>query len=167
MGFVAAGAAWLVYRSWQIAPNWKTRGSFAGLGIALLIGSALGGYHFTASGPVSWIHYTPQKFQNALSQGKVVVLVFTAEWCLNCKALEQSVLKDRSVAAVLNEADVAAIKVDITGRNPDGKARLQATGHLTIPLLVIYDGKGREVFKSDFYTPEQIIDSVNRARRPS
>jgi thiol:disulfide interchange protein len=60
--------------------------------------------------------------------------------------------------------NVAPIKVDITGNNPQGKAKLQEIGHLTIPLLVVYSPAGKEVFRSDFYTADQILAAVNKAR---
>ncbi len=55
------------------------------------------------------------------------------------------------------------MKVDITGNNPDGKARLKEAGSLTIPLLVIYDPSGREAFKADFYTADEIVEAVESA----
>jgi thiol:disulfide interchange protein DsbD len=164
MGLVASAGVWMAWRTWQMTRKRITRATFAVLGILIVSVSAMGAHHFTDPGPVAWIHYTPERFQKALSQNKAVVMVFTAEWCLNCKALEQSVLKSDAVVAGLNEDDVAAIKVDITGHNPDGQIRLSATGVLTIPLLVIYDSEGREVFKSDFYTPEQVLEALSRAR---
>ena len=56
------------------------------------------------------------------------------------------------------------MKVDITGKNPAGKARLKQIGHLTIPLLVIYSPAGREVFRSDFYTVDQVLEAIEKAR---
>jgi thiol:disulfide interchange protein DsbD len=91
-------------------------------------------------------------------------MVFSAEWCLNCKALEQSVLTSAPVVEQFTGGDVAPIKVDITGHNPQGKAKLQEIGHLTIPLLVVYSPAGKEVFRSDFYTVEQILAAVDKAR---
>jgi thiol:disulfide interchange protein DsbD len=90
--------------------------------------------------------------------------VFTAEWCLNCKALEQGVLHTRKIAKLFAEGDIVAIKVDITGNNTAGKARLKETGHLTIPLLVIYAPGGQEVFRGDFYTADQIQEVIEKAR---
>jgi thiol:disulfide interchange protein len=58
---------------------------------------------------------------------------------------------------------VVPIKVDITGHNPAGKAKLREVGQLTIPLLIIYAPDGREIFRSDFYTAEQVIAAVERA----
>ena len=164
MGFVASGGFWLAYRTWRIASAKIIKSVFVTLGVLVVAGASLAGIHLTDQGKIDWIYYTPQQFQSAQADGKTIVMVFTAEWCLNCKALEQGVFNTRKVAAVLNADDVAAIKVDITGNNPAGKARLKETGNLTIPLLVIYDAGGNEIFKSDFYTPDQVIRAVDRAR---
>ncbi len=92
-----------------------------------------------------------------------MVMVFTAEWCLNCKALEQSVLRSDTVAERLQQKDVVPIKVDITGNNPAGKERLKRTGYLTIPLLVVYAPDGRETWKRSFYTAAEVVQAVEKA----
>jgi thiol:disulfide interchange protein len=55
---------------------------------------------------------------------------------------------------------IVPMKVDITGNNPAGKAKLRQVGNLTIPLLVIFSPNGKQVFKSDFYTVEQVQKAV-------
>ncbi|MFY9705362.1 MAG: cytochrome c biogenesis protein CcdA, partial [Desulfobacterales bacterium] len=92
MGFIALGGLWLAYRTIRIASKNFQRLLFVSLGAILVAGSLYGGMRLTDRGPIDWIYYTPQRFQQAIDQRKVVVMVFSAEWCLNCKALEQSVL---------------------------------------------------------------------------
>jgi thiol:disulfide interchange protein len=118
----------------------------------------------TDHGPINWTWYTPAKFEEALADDKVVVLEFTAEWCLNCKALEESVLASDEVSSLLAEPDIAPIKIDLTGNNTLGNAMLHAVGRHQIPLLVVFAPNGEEVFKGDFYTVEQVVDAVNQAR---
>ncbi|MGA8019515.1 MAG: cytochrome c biogenesis protein CcdA [Desulfobacterales bacterium] len=167
MGFIALGGLWLAYRTIRIASKNFQRLLFVSLGAILVAGSLYGGMRLTDRGPIDWIYYTPQRFQQAIDQRKIVVMVFSAEWCLNCKALEQSVLNSAPVVEQLTREDVAPIKVDITGNNPQGKTKLQEIGHLTIPLLVVYSPAGREVFRSDFYTVAQILAAVEKARAES
>jgi thiol:disulfide interchange protein DsbD len=88
---------------------------------------------------------------------------FTAEWCLNCKALEESVLHDQRIVKLLAQEHIVPMKVDITGNNPAGKAKLKAVGSLTVPLLVVFAPNGTPVFKSDFYTVDQILGAVEKA----
>jgi thiol:disulfide interchange protein DsbD len=164
MGFVAAGGLWMAYRTIRITSRKFFKTLFAGLGILIFVGSAFGGLRLTDKGPIDWVYYTPQRFQTALENRKVVVMIFTAEWCLNCKVLEQGVLTGEKVSRLLAEEDIVPIKVDITGNNPWGKAKMKEIGNLTIPLLVIYSPQGAEVFRSDFYTAEQILQAVKAAR---
>jgi thiol:disulfide interchange protein len=89
--------------------------------------------------------------------------VFTAEWCLNCKLLEQSVLHQHSIAELLANEAVVPMRVDLTGNNPAGKAKLNDVGKLTIPLLVIYSPDGRELLKSDFYSLNEVRETILRA----
>jgi thiol:disulfide interchange protein DsbD len=164
MAFIGLGGLWLAYRTIRIASKIFQRLLFVSLGVILVAGALYGGMRLTDRGPIDWIYYTPQRYQQAVDQRKIVVMVFSAEWCLNCKALEQSVLTSAPVVEQFSRKDVAPIKVDITGNNPQGKAKLQEIGHLTIPLLVVYSPAGKEVFRSDFYTVDQILAAVNRAR---
>jgi thiol:disulfide interchange protein DsbD len=164
MGFVAAGGLWMAYRTLRITSRKFLKTFFAGLGILIFVGSAFGGLRLTDKGPIDWVYYTPQRFQTAMENRKIVVMIFTAEWCLNCKALEQGVLTGKKISRILAEDDIVPIKVDITGNNPWGKAKMKEIGNLTIPLLVIYSPQGAEVFRSDFYTTEQILQAITAAR---
>ena len=162
----AAAGVWLAWRTWRIRPGPVQRIAFVLLGAAIVGASVDLALRFTDRGPINWVYYTPQRLAEAQNDAKIVVLEFTAEWCLNCHALEQTVLHDRQVVALLNGPDVAAIKVDITGNNVAGNQKLLAVGRRTIPLLIVYDRSGKEVLRSDAYTAGQLIDAINRAKSP-
>ncbi|MBW2439572.1 MAG: thioredoxin family protein [Deltaproteobacteria bacterium] len=163
MGLVAAGGSWLALRTLALARNKTTKTVFVSLGLILMVLPILGAMRLSDEGPIKWTYYTPERFEAAISQGKTVVMTFTAEWCLNCKALEESVLHDQRIIGLLSQKHIAPIKVDITGNNPAGKAKLEAVGSLTVPLLVIFAPDGRLVFKSSFYTVDQILNAVEKA----
>jgi thiol:disulfide interchange protein DsbD len=94
----------------------------------------------------------------------VIVLEFTAAWCLNCHALEQAVLHQPRVVAALNSTNVVPMKVDLTGNNVAGSKKLVEAGRRTIPYLVVYAPGNREVFSSDAYTVDQIVEAVRQAQ---
>ncbi|MBT8356244.1 MAG: thioredoxin family protein [Deltaproteobacteria bacterium] len=167
MAFCAAAGGWLVYRTVRIAARRRQTVFFVALGIIVIALSFIGGLRLTDRGPINWINYTPERFNEAVAQQKIIVLDFTAEWCLNCKALEHGVLNTRKIINLFASSDIAPIKVDITGNNPSGKEKLKQVGSLTIPLLVVYSPDKRIVFKSDFYTADQIVDAVRKAREAS
>jgi len=162
--FMAAAGSWLAWRTFQLSQKWINRVVFAGLGLLLVITGLQIGRHFTRKSPVQWIYYTPQRFDQARQAGKIIVLEFTASWCLNCHALEQGVLHQTQVVAALNQTNVAPIKVDITGKNPAGNRKLVEVGRHSIPYLVIYDPDGKEIFSSDAYTAAQILEAIDRRK---
>ncbi len=167
MLFCAAAGGWLAYRTFQITAKLKPRLFYGGLGALVAAVSVWGAVQLTGRGPIDWVYYTPERFAEASENNKVIVMVFTAEWCLNCKALEQAVFKDPRITALFLNEDVVPMKVDITGNNRAGKAKLKEVGTLTIPLLVVFSPSGQQVFKSDFYTADQVIEAVTKAHKDS
>lgn len=166
VGLVAAAAGLLMMvRTFRITPRVGPRIVFGGLGALILAASLLVAVRMTDKGPIDWTYYTPERLAEAQAEGDVVVLDFTAEWCLNCKTLEATVLATKEVAAALNGEGVVAMKVDLTGNNEAGNALLRESGRLTIPLLVVLSPSGAEIFKSDAYTPRQVLDAIEQARR--
>jgi thiol:disulfide interchange protein DsbD len=163
MGLVAAGGTWLALRTLALARKKVTKTIFVSLGLILMVLPIGGAVRLSDEGPINWIYYTPERFTAAIEQRKTVVMDFTAEWCLNCKALEESILHNQRVINLLAQKHIVAMKVDITGSNPAGKAKLKAVGSLTVPLLVVFSPDGNPVFKSDFYTVDQVLDAVKRA----
>ena len=161
--FCIAAGAWLAFRTFHITARIKQRAIYAGIGVMIMALSAWGAVQFTDPGPVDWVYYTPERFAEASGENKVIVMVFTAEWCLNCKALEQGVFKNPKIAALFGKTRIVPMKVDITGYNPAGKAKLKEVGTLTIPLLVIFSPDGKQAFKSDFYTADQVYEAVTKA----
>ena len=154
----------MAYRTLRLATHNILKMVFVSLGIILVALPIWGAMRLSGPGPIQWIYYTPERFDTAVKQRKIVVMDFTAEWCLNCKALEASVLHDNKITDLLENDDIIPMKVDITGNNPAGKAKLKAVGSLTVPLIVVFDPDGKAIFKSDFYTVDQILKAVERAR---
>jgi len=163
MFFSMAGGGWLAYRTLQIASGIKVKSVFAGIGILVVALSVWGAIHLTDRGPIDWVYYSPRQYEAAIGDRKIVVMVFTAEWCLNCKALEQGVLNSPKIVNLFNRENIVPMKVDITGNNPAGKAKLREVGNLTIPLLIIFSPNGEQKFRSDFYTVDQVYDAITNA----
>jgi thiol:disulfide interchange protein DsbD len=156
---IAAGG-WLAYRTLQITSSLRLRTLFTGAGLLVITLSIWGAVRLTDQGPIDWAYYTPPRFEAAIANRKIIVMDFTAEWCLNCKALEQGVLHHPKIVTLLAREDILPMKVDITGNNPTGKAKLRNVGNLTIPLLIIYSPTGEQIFKSDFYTVDQLYNAI-------
>lgn len=165
--FVVAACGWLAWRTFTITADRTRRtvfGALGGVGAAAMLAITPG---LASHGPIDWVYFTPQRFAEAQAAGKVVVMDFTAEWCLNCKALEAGVLHQPPVVALLGGLDVVPMKVDLTGDNPDGKAKLKELEWVGIPLLAVfgpaigYDAGA--ALKYDTYTTQVVQDAVAKA----
>jgi thiol:disulfide interchange protein len=163
MSLVAVGGIWLAYRTLRLASKKMTRIVFVGIGLILIVLPIWGALRLSEEGPIHWVYYTPQRLEDAFKQGKIVVMDFTAEWCLNCKALEEGVLRDHKITDLLAGENIIPMKVDITSNNPQGKAKLKEIGSLTVPLLVVFSPDGRQTFRSDFYTVDQVLGAIEAA----
>jgi thiol:disulfide interchange protein len=160
--FCAIAGGWLTYKINKSTLKKTIKAIFIATGLIIITISVFAGFLLTKKSPINWQPYTPQLFEQAVSDKKTIAMIFTAQWCLNCKALEQTVWHDTRITKLFADKNIIPIRVDITSNNPSGKARLKQTRSLTIPLLVIYSPDGEIIFKSDFYTVKQIQQVLGR-----
>lgn len=185
--FAAIAGGWLMLRTFQITtcPIRRTVFSIGSIGLvalaALYVADSTRGARqnyllreaaFAAAGgddgglvPGVWNEYDPEKVDAAIASGQIVVLDFTAEWCLNCKALKAAVLDRDPVRSVLAGKDVIPVEVDLTSTKAPGWEALRALGQTGIPLLVVY-GPGHESgpWQANAYTSPQVMEAIEKAR---
>ena len=176
MLLLAATGGWLAIRTVKIATVWRaTPVVMVVLGSVLAIatlGEAFVVVQQQGASPdenrsggdgkhIDWVYYTPESFKKAMDNDQVIVVDFTAEWCLNCKVLERNVLHTADVAKYLRQADVVPMKVDLTVRdgNP-GWDFLRDEGYTGPPLLVVFSKDGKRVLKSNAYTIGQVQNAI-------
>jgi thiol:disulfide interchange protein DsbD len=166
MALCAAAGVWAGWRASRLSAGTFAKWVWFMAAALALSASILGGLRLTDRGPVAWAGYTPERLETALREQRAVLMIFTAEWCLNCKALEQSVWSDRALASLIAHAPIAPLRIDLTGENPAGKAKLREMGSLSIPFLAVLAADGRTVFRGDFYTVEQVEGAIRQALNP-
>jgi thiol:disulfide interchange protein len=159
-GLVVGAGVWLVIRTWKIATHASQRGVWSVAALGLMTAGVWIGVALSSSGPIKWIGYTPERLAAAQKAGKVVVLDFTAEWCNNCKALEHFVLHREPIVKMFQSERVVAMKVDLTGKNEPGVAKLKELNWVGIPLLAFYGPAQSEPLKYDTYTVQTVLDAV-------
>jgi thiol:disulfide interchange protein DsbD len=94
-------------------------------------------------GHIAWQPYSEAALQQAVAEGKPVVIDFYADWCLPCKELEANTFSDPRVAQAFE--GIVALKADLTRDDSpavqDLKKRFSIVG---VPTIVFLDGTGRE-----------------------
>ncbi len=168
-GIVAIAGIWLIARVVQTTQSTVKRGGFATLGVLMILIAGFTAVSRTQEetsedAPINWVYYTPDRFDEALASGNVILLDFTADWCANCHLLEYTVLNTDAVTQMLRGEGYVAMKVDLTGGYPAGKAMLKEAGSVTIPYLAIYSPDGQIAFSANWYTPGQITDELAKAK---
>lgn len=90
-----------------------------------------------ADGAIAWKGFDRDRIRSLVSQGKVVFVDVTADWCLTCKANKRFVLSKDAVAQRLNK-EAVSMQADWTRPNPDIGSYLASYGRYGIPFNIVY-----------------------------
>ncbi|MCL2348826.1 MAG: thioredoxin family protein [Planctomycetaceae bacterium] len=106
------------------------------------------------------------KIDAELAKGKVVLVDFTADWCLNCKVLERTVLHSNEVTAKLNEINGVILTADWTYRNPEITDMLNQLGGEQVPVVAIFtpENKTNPIVLRGMFTSATLIERLNNIR---
>ena len=181
-GFAVAAGGWMAYRTVRVTRRPIPRVVFGVLGILIGVAGVQIASSFTARAKemyldrqealagqtgglitTTWIDWTPALFEEARSKGYVVVLDFTAEWCLNCKALKAQVLSVEPVKGLLAQDNVVSMTVDLTSTSAPGWDKLRELGRTGIPTLAVFGPGTEQPWISGAYTSGQVVAAIERA----
>lgn len=122
----------------------RRRGMPATLGIVLIVGAlwvAQPGV-LAGKGEVKMLPASKMAVQQAVEQGKPVILVFTADWCPFCRRLERETFTDGGVARLAKQ--FAVFRVDMTSSNlpPETAELAKEYGAEGLPTVAFIDAQG-------------------------
>ena len=81
-----------------------------------------------------------------------------------CKTYEATQLHKKPIIDLFKNGGAIAMKVDFTGDNPAGSAKLNELNWVGIPLLAVYGPKATDPIKFDSYTTQAVLDAVAKAK---
>ena len=163
--FGAAAGVWLVWQTVKITKSGSRRAAFGIIGLIIAAGGALASVDQTIKARDDlWLPFSESELTSALESDRVVVLDFTADWCLNCKALESGVLLAQPVKGLLLADDVVPLKADLTSTKAEGWDKLRDLGRTGIPTLVVFTPGGHEPWIASAYTSDQVVAAIEAAR---
>jgi thiol:disulfide interchange protein DsbD len=90
------------------------------------------------AGALPWRPYSASALEALRDSGRVVLVDFTADWCLTCKVNERVAFSADTVRAALRAHDVALVRADWTTRDPSVTRALAAFGRNSVPFVVLY-----------------------------
>ncbi len=106
-------------------------------GVAAAAGAAAGG----ASSQGEWRRYDAAEVAKLESEGRPLLVDFTASWCLTCLVNERNAFSDPAVQEVFHSKGVTLMKADWTNRDPVITKALASFGRAGVPLYVVYNSK--------------------------
>lgn len=183
--FVAAACLWLAVRTMQITQSVPKRGVFGVFGVVIAAGAILFAFDVTGNAKVdylerearlaeaqsagdgsiltsTWVDYSPELLARAREEGYVVVVDFTADWCINCKALEEKVLGTEPVRSRLRDMDVVMMKADLTSTRQPAWKLMKELNQNAPPVLAVYGPgiDGDTPWMANNYTSGIVMDAI-------
>jgi thiol:disulfide interchange protein DsbD len=152
IGYAAIAIAGGVYLGWIDRSTGAGRGfkvlkravGIAGiaLGAAFLVLPALRGGADVKSRGISWLPFNEEAVFNAAREGKMVIIDFSAAWCLPCHELDAKTFVDPEVVRL--SAEFVPMRVDLT---KSGAAETKIKNDYRVrgvPTIVFIDKAGNE-----------------------
>jgi thiol:disulfide interchange protein DsbD len=87
---------------------------------------------------LNWAPWSPERVADARRAGRIVVVDFTAKWCLTCQANKRFALDTPEVRARLKSLNALTLRADNTNPNPLITAALKQHGRAGVPLVLVY-----------------------------
>ena len=111
-------------------------------------GEAQAASFFTRVGTVDELE---QQFARAAAENKLVMVEYYADWCTDCRRMEQTTFRDSGVRETLRNHFVS-LQIDVTDpRDENGKALKKRFGVFGPPAVLLFDRAGVELKDKHFY----------------
>ena len=133
--------------------------------IIILVGIFYSVATINAPNPLPFQPYSDSALAEAKSDGKPVMIDFTAEFCAYCKELEHKTFPSPAVKAEAKR--FVCLRADQTARTPEAKAREKRFDIVGLPTIVFIDSSGREVKNArivGFVTPDELVYNMRQVK---
>jgi thiol:disulfide interchange protein len=160
---VAAGMLFMVIRTIQLSKRVGPRGISLAVAVIVVLVSCQITIGLTEKTDLDWQPYSQQAFENARASGQPVLVEFTANWCGNCLALEETVYHDHKAISALHQAKMILLRADLTDSDAPGwKVLNDLNPGGGIPLTAIYWPRNPQPSKlTSLYTTGNLLDVLN------
>lgn len=112
-----------------------------------------------------WQPFTQQKLVELRKSGQPILIDFTADWCLICKANERMALNTKATAEFVKTHQIVCLKADYTDESEEIKTWLDRFGAAGVPLTVIFPPgeKAKGVLFDGAFTQSKLLQKMEQA----
>jgi len=159
---IGLSAVVLVGRTFQLMPSASPRFAVIALACVVLYGSGIL-IRRAALEPFKWQPFSESALASAQSQNRLVLVEFTADWCMNCQYVEAAVLHSNQIVKTVGDRDVLMLKADVTRGDAAGRPLLDKLDRAgSIPLTVIYPKGNKEpVMLNGIYSVADLQNAID------
>jgi suppressor for copper-sensitivity B len=162
-------ACWLVSRTPLTAQLSDRLQSWALAGAVVLLSAVVSfGWMYGDEERVAWQPFSLESLQQvAVDEGKTVLVDFSAEWCITCKALEKTVLHTEPVEKAIADSGAVTMYADFTDYPPEIEKTIRALKSNGVPVIAIFPGDRpyEPIVFRDGYTAQGLISALKQAEQ--
>ena len=117
---------------------------------------------------IEWYPWSAQAVAKGQEEGRLVIVDFTADWCVTCQVNKKTSIEVASVRAKLKQLNALALLGDYTLVPDDMTVEIQKHGRAGVPLVLIYPpkkGAPPVVLPDGLLTPGTVLDALDKAVR--
>jgi thiol:disulfide interchange protein DsbD len=116
---------------------------------------------------IDWQRWSPEAVAKARSEGRPIIVDFTADWCLTCQVNKKTSLEITSVRAKLKSMDAVALLGDYTRFPENISEELNRFNRAGVPLVLVYpkDDAASPIVLPEILTPGIVLAALDRAAR--
>ena len=113
--------------------------------------------------------FTSARLAELRREGATVMVDFSADWCLTCKANLRYAIETKRVKAALEKNRVVPVLADWTDGSDEIREVLEGLGSRSIPVLAIYPGSKpgeplqNPIILRDLLTESQVLAAIDKA----
>ncbi len=143
--------------------------AYAGTIVLVFVAISFGGLYRLATTPsdMAWQPFSLERLkQVAVDEGRTVLVDFSAEWCLNCKFFEKTVLHTKPVEQAIAQSGAVTMYGDFTKYPPEIDETIKALGANGVPVIAIFPGNApyHPIVFSGGYRKQDLIAALDRTK---
>jgi thiol:disulfide interchange protein len=119
---------------------------------------------------IAWRKWTPEAVAQARQDRRVVLVDFTADWCLTCNANKKFSLEIDAVRDKIKKLNAVALLADYTrpATAPEISSELQRFGRAGVPLVLVYPLNHQKPVQvlPELLTPQIVLHALETAAQP-